>query len=496
MSPSVNGKLISRIFLILAVCSCSSPTSRMMEIVDQYEQTELMNGSILVAKGNSILIHRMIGYADLDSLQPFDSDTKFRIASLTKPMTAYLIHRLIQEGRVFKDSSITYYLPEFSLDGAESINISHLLHHSSGLISSLKAEIEKQLEQQPHQLDQLVEYAAEAPLKFAPGSDFSYSNFGYALLARVAEVVTGKSYNRLIEEYIFKPAGMDNTIAWASSEKGQNQATGYEYDLLAGYEESSPLDLSYATGYGNILSTPHDLMHFIEYISHNSGNGWDTSSPGTVNSLGWFIQTLDFQDRQGTLEYFEHSGSINGFGAHMLFAPTEDLSIIVLKNFRSNNYLQPIYASALSKALLLTYLDEKVQPVRRSIALDLALHIGSGEKNLDSCYLWLKDNSRFDYNVNETELNKLGIELLFKYEAPRLAAQVFRINMLQYPSSYNVYDSYAHALLASGDSLEAIKTYRKGFKVFEGTAPNAQSEQDLKNYRDAQSKLEYLLPES
>lgn len=496
MSPIVNGRLISTISLILAVCSCSTPTSRMMEIVAQYEQSGLMNGSILVAQGNSILIHRMMGYADLDSMQPFDSDTKFRIASLTKPMTAYLIHRLIQEGSVFKDSSITYYLPEFSLDGAESINISHLLHHSSGLISSLKAEIEKQLEQQPHQLDQLVEYAAEAPLKFAPGSEFSYSNFGYALLARIAEVVTNKRYNRLVEEYIFKPAGMDNTLAWSSSEKGPNQATGYEYDLLAGYQGSSPLDLSYATGYGNILSTPHDLMHFIEYISQNSIDGWDTSSPGTVNSLGWFVQTIEFQDHQGSLEYFEHSGSINGFGAHMLFAPTEDLSIIVLKNFRSNNYLQPVYASALSKALLLAYLDEKVHPVRRSIALDLALHIGSGDKNLDSCYHSLKDNSRFEYNLDESELNKLGIELLFKYDSPQLAAQLFRTNMYQYPTSYNVYDSYAYALLASGDSLEAIKAYRKGFKVFEGTALKDRSGQDIENYKTAKSKLEHLLPDS
>ena len=133
----------------------------------------------------------------------------FLLASITKPMTAAAVMTLVDSGQLSLDDKAVKFFPAFTGEGREAITVRHLLTHTGGLPDMLADD--EGLRESHAPLSGYREGALKAPLKFVPGSKYSYSSMGILLSAEIAQKITGKPIADLVEERVFKPLGMRRT---------------------------------------------------------------------------------------------------------------------------------------------------------------------------------------------------------------------------------------------------------------------------------------------
>lgn len=181
-------------------------------------------GALAVVRHGRLVYARGFGYADRERRQPVQPDSLFRIASLSKPVTAVAVlqlaeqHRLRLDDRVFDLLHDRFPLPE---DGSadprlKEITIRHLLQHTGGWDREESfdpmfraVEFAKQLDvAPPARPEQIIQAMATQKLDFDPGARYAYSNYGYCLLGRVIETVTEKPYEDAVRDHVLRPAGI------------------------------------------------------------------------------------------------------------------------------------------------------------------------------------------------------------------------------------------------------------------------------------------------
>lgn len=457
-----------------------------------YSDAELFSGVVLVARNGNVLFRKAYGLADRELNVPVQPEMKFRIGSLSKPFTAALILQLVDEGILRLDDHITDHIPEYSGEGGERITIEQLLNHTSGIIGSLDPVREAKEEKLYHNLANMACMADTAALLFEPGTGFHYSNFGYQILAYMAERACNTPFDRLLQERIFQPLGMSDTRQYDAVRIEPDLAKGYEYKLLKGYENASFIDPSYAAGAGGLISTVEDLLKFDGGLTRGTILPDDLyrkmirPSGHASYGFGWELQQFDMAPFQDTIRIISHSGSINGFGAYMGRVVKDSLFVAVLKNFRSDTYIAPSHAPRIAAEIISILYGDTVNPPRKSIAKEIGLVLGrEGTDRAIKEYHRLRDGSNETYNFDESELNQLGIELLFRFNRPEDALKIFELNMEEYPCSYNSYDSYAYVLRHLGDFPNAIRAYRAGLEVLARYPEQNQGESIQKDARNA-----------
>ena len=187
---------------------------------------ELMNhwdvpgGALAIAKDGRLVMARGYGLADIDQEEPVQADTLFRIASISKPITAFAILQLVERGELALDDQVFSILDEFEApSGAtmdprlEQITVRHLLQHSGGWdpeksydAMSIPWRIEQELgASKPVSCRDVITFMLGQPLDLDPGSEYAYSNFGYCLLGRIIEEKTGLSYEDYVKEQVLEP---------------------------------------------------------------------------------------------------------------------------------------------------------------------------------------------------------------------------------------------------------------------------------------------------
>jgi CubicO group peptidase (beta-lactamase class C family) len=215
------------------------------------------SGVLFVAKDGKIVLDKGYGAANKEKQIPYSPETVFDIGSITKQFTGAAILKLEIQGKVRTTDEIGKYFKDVP-PGKAGITLHHLLTHTAGLIDVVGGDYEK------ISREALIKQALASPLKFAPGAKHEYSNLGYSLLAAIIENVTGKSYERYLQDNLFKPAGMKQTGYVIPKWKRENLAVGYKQD---GSPWGTPTDQAWDTdgpfwnlrGNGGILSTINDL---------------------------------------------------------------------------------------------------------------------------------------------------------------------------------------------------------------------------------------------
>ena len=157
--------------------------------IDSIIKEHKFNGVILIASDSTTVYSKAIGFSDLESKTPVELNDQFVIGSISKQITAVLILRELEKGKIELDNSIDQYLTELAQPWAKEVTIHQLLTHTHGIVD------------------------LEKPLEFKPGSQFHYSQLGYELLAQILQKTTGKTFEHLstemFEEYkllnIFHP---------------------------------------------------------------------------------------------------------------------------------------------------------------------------------------------------------------------------------------------------------------------------------------------------
>lgn len=287
--------------------------------VGQFVDFAMFDGTVLVDRAGEVLYESSFGYASYELGVRHSRQTRFRIASVSKSLTDTAFAVLIDQGKLTLDDPLSRFLPDFP--SAERINIGSLLDYTSGIPHT---------NDQPWgdgktslSLDEIVERLAALPLDFEPGSDSNYSNGGYAVAAKVLEIVGGAPFSEVMRATVFEPLGMNDTAHIADARVPiPRMATGYEPGSFPGERRHSRFYAAEVRpGGGSLYSTADDLLKFMRGVFREGF----VSAELRRSVLG--------ADDDGFLA----QGRSPGFVAKLYFEPKVDLIVISV----ANNYAVP-----------------------------------------------------------------------------------------------------------------------------------------------------------
>ncbi|HLF63978.1 MAG TPA: serine hydrolase [Saprospiraceae bacterium] len=291
--------------------------------------------TVLVSRNGQTVYKKAFGMANLELDIPMRVEHVFRIGSITKQFTAIAILQLMEQGKLNLHDDITRFIPEYPTQG-NPITIEHLLTHTSGIQSytAMKEFMARMtLDFTPIEM---IDYFKNEPMKFAPGTQFSYCNSGYFLLGYLIEVISGKSYPEYLDENIFKPLGMTNSLYGSNTRLIKNRASAYSQGDH-GFENAHPLSMTQPYAAGSIQSTVEDLfkwhqaVHAYKLVKKESLEKAFTRyilTDGTETDYGY---GWSFSYVQGS-PTIEHGGGINGFSTMAIYLPKEDVFVAVFSN--------------------------------------------------------------------------------------------------------------------------------------------------------------------
>src|SRR5262245_58502828 len=200
--------------------------ARMDQIAQSYVSNKQFMGSVLVARGNQVLLSKGYGSANLEWEIPNTPSTKFRLGSVTKQFTAASILLLEERGKLKVDDPVKKYMPDAPA-AWDKMTIFHVLTHTAGIPNFTSFPDYQSTEALATTPEKLVARFRDKLLEFEPGEKWNYSNSGYVLLGYLIERVSGESYETFVQKNIFTPLGMKDSGYDSNSAIIARRATGY-----------------------------------------------------------------------------------------------------------------------------------------------------------------------------------------------------------------------------------------------------------------------------
>lgn len=313
------------------------------ERMEAYMQSILSDthfqGAVLVAKGDSVIHHAAYGMFDVEKGIPNTIRTQFLIGSLTKSFVAVAMMKLVEEEKVDLYAPIAIYLPGLKKELSDGVTIHHLMKQQSGLEASFdnltKYEI---MDITPAELLTIINTSKRS---FKPGEKYQYTNINFALLAMIIEAVTGTSYQQYLQQSIFEKAEMQYTGIERLIDVPANRAIGYR--KVNGIFRRVHNSVAYAFGAGDIYSTVFDLFKWKKKLTRLAlinGRSLSTMFDGAGKDWGYYgygfrIQPYQsLQEGKGSGDLIRHGGTMNGFISNFHYYRNDDLTVIVLSNYR------------------------------------------------------------------------------------------------------------------------------------------------------------------
>jgi CubicO group peptidase (beta-lactamase class C family) len=317
------------------------------------DATGYYNGNILVAVGGKKVAGASLGYSNIATGEKLTEASPFELASVSKQFTAVGVLKLVANGKLGLDQKLETIFPEIPYKG---ITIRNLLNHTSGLPSYEQMMStswdQKKIATNRDILTELVRLHPEA--SFAPGSNWEYSNTGYAMLALVIEKVSGKSYAKYMQEAVFKPLGLKHTFIYMRR-YAPTPVAGYAYgyvkndngdwvlpDSLESYSYVRYLDG--IGGDGTVNTTVGDLLIWNNAARDGKllpANLWKEAvtppviaGKSTSYGMGWEVVSNPERGR-----VLRHNGGWPGYITSNVLYLDKDVSLIYLGNKDMPGYL-------------------------------------------------------------------------------------------------------------------------------------------------------------
>lgn len=431
------------------------------EFVNKYNELGQFNGAVLVAENGNIIYSKGVGYANMENKIPNKSDTKFRLASVTKQFTATLIMQLVEKEKIRLEGKLSDYLPYYRKDIGDKITIHQILSHTSGL-ANYTDNTQFMLNEVNNKVtpkEFVLKYCSEE-LVFEPGTNWAYSNSGYFILGAVIEEVTGKTYEAVLQENILTPLGMTNSGYEHSDLKYENIASGYT-DNFGEYKPARFLEMSIPYSAGSMYSTVEDMYKwdralYTEKILTKAS--LEKMFTPVLNNYGYGWQIIEAPMGDVKKKVITHNGGIFGFSS-LETRLVEDNNFIMVLNNSENGSLNQL-TNGIAQIL---YGIEPPKP-RKSLAMELSKLIK--ENGIDKAITEAKvlKGNKDEYRASEREINLLGYNLMQGGKVKE-SIEVFRLNVELYPESSNVYDSLGEAYAEAGDKEKAIINYKKSIEL-------------------------------
>jgi CubicO group peptidase (beta-lactamase class C family) len=305
--------------------------SRLDQVVQSYLADKTFMGSVLVARGDQVLLSKGYGSANLEWNIPNAPDTKFRLGSVTKQFTAASILLLEERGKLKTDDLVKKYMPDAPA-AWDKITIFYLLTHTSGIPNFTGFPDYSSQEPFDTTPEKLVARFRDKALDFEPGEKFSYSNSGYVLLGYLVEKVSGESYAKFLQENIFGPLGMKDSGYDSNFAIIPRRAAGYSPEPgKDGPVNAGFIHMSVPFSAGALYSTTEDLLRWEQGLF----GGKVLSAASLAKMTTPFKDDYAFGLTVGTQDghkRIEHNGGIEGFNTALAYYPDDKLTVVVLSN--------------------------------------------------------------------------------------------------------------------------------------------------------------------
>jgi CubicO group peptidase (beta-lactamase class C family) len=312
----------------------SQAISLLRKNLQESAAADRFSGAVLVAKNGKVIFEQAYGLADREKKVPNQVNTQFRIGSMNKMFTAVSIMQLVQAGKLQLSDPFGKYLTDYAnKEMASKVTIEQLLTHTGGTGDFFGPEFDAhRLELKT--LQDYVKLYEKRPLKFEPGTQWDYSNYGFLLLGVVIEEVTGQSYYDYVREHVYKPAGMTLTDSLPEKEVVPGRSVGYMGGRM-GKPNTDTLPWR-GTSAGGGYSTVEDLLEFATALEgHKLLDRAHTEMlvKGKVDRPGGDEYGYGFAvTEQGGLTCFGHGGGAPGMNGDLKICPQAGYVIAALAN--------------------------------------------------------------------------------------------------------------------------------------------------------------------
>ena len=428
------------------------------------QQAEVPALSMAVIRDAEIIWHGSFGVKSNRTKEAVNDSTVFQAASLSKTIFAYLVFKMVGNGKLDLDTPLANYLTEDYIENDARVNkitARIVLSHTTGFPNWRPRD-------------------GELKIHFTPGEKFSYSGEGYVYLQKTIEHVTGKTLNVLMQERVFEPLGMrHSSFEWRDL---------FESNYAVGHAEFGvPIDRDPMTK-GNaafsLYTTARDYAKFLVAMMEGTGLKKESframltpqvrldedcsnctnrkpSKLSDVNAwgLGWGLQTTE----EGTSYW--HWGDQGIFRCYTVAFEKQKIGLVYFTNSEGGlsirNELVLAAIGGQHPAFAWMHYDAHDSPIKTFARAVVREGMDTAMKQYKS----LK-NDRMDGSppLEERSVNSLGYQLMRMQKLDEAIA-VFKLNVQDYPGSWNVYDSLAEAYMKNGDDELAIEYYGKSLEL-------------------------------
>ena len=304
--------------------------------------------SISVSVDRRVVWSEGMGYADLELRSPATPLTRYRIGSVSKILTAAGVALLHQRGELDLDAPVQAYVPSFPRKPEGEITTRLLAGHMGGIRHYLDIEAEYYVTRRYETVFEALEIFRDDPLVATPGTEWSYSSYGFNLMSAVIAGVSGRGFLQYLDEEVFRPLGMLHTGGDHTDSLVVNRARPYDRTPDGRLINARYIDNSHKWAGGGFLSTTEDLLRFAH--AHLEAGLFEQetldlmwTSQRTISGeeigvgIGWRLMP---PSRVGGRRAVGHAGGAIGGNALLLIYPDDGVAVAVAANIADIGYPQ------------------------------------------------------------------------------------------------------------------------------------------------------------
>ena len=470
---------------VLATARLNETTSRLeRDVPALMKEADVPGLSIALVRSGEVAWQHAFGLKDSKTKEPVTENTVFEAASLSKPVFAYAVMKLVDSGKFDLDIPLNQYLPGEYDVGPDprlgQITARRVLSHTTGFPNWRGRD-------------------TTLKIYFTPGEKFSYSGEGFVYLSKVIEHITGEKFNDFMTRMVFDPLGMtSSSYVWRSDYDALKTSRHNSVGQPTGQNKPST-----ANAAASLHTTANDYARFIAAIlnsvglkketlrqmltpqikvdeggTNTTGRPADKLSPNVSWGLGVGLQsTTDGHS-------FWHWGDNGDSKAYFVAFEKQKAAVVVFANSANGlSFMPQLIEEAVGgeqPALAWLKYESFKSPARMLLKNILA---NGAEAGLQEYRRW-RDVRSSEEKISEAGMNRLGYDLL-AMKRVKDAIEVLKLNVEDYPQSSNTYDSLGEAYMIDGNKELAIKNYQRSVEL---DPKNTNGIETLKKLRETQKE--------
>ncbi|MEM9280583.1 MAG: serine hydrolase [Verrucomicrobiota bacterium] len=461
--------------------TASDKASSIRELCEATAENGLFSGAVLIAQQGQVLYQEAFGLANREWEIPNTTDTRFRLASVSKQFCSMLIMQLVEEGRLALDDTISKHLLFYREDNGNQITIHHLMAHQSGIPDfTTNYEYRRSISKLPFNPDEFIRQYCSGDLQHDPGTIYSYCNAGYIILGRIIEKVTRRTFEQNLEDRIFVPLGMTASGYDQNEKVVPKRASGYTRGPFD-YKNAAYLDMGSSPGAaGALYSTVGDLFLWDQALCTDQLLGAKSrellftpnrsvpevkAAGGRAQSrygYGWNIDQRVHPVTKHKTKVISHGGAINGFRAKIYRLLDDKAFIVILCNQGDPPGEAMVWNSVLGLGRELTHIltnqPYKMPPPPR-LTQEQRLYRLLEREGIDATIEWFRDNGKkATWGGTTVSL----ADYLIEQGRSEEALQFLEMEMALTPGKVWLIRKAATVSLHAGDPQRAVELARKG----------------------------------